>query len=97
VTPVAEIYILYCFRIPHLSHNKEFINAPPKPSKIYQDNCQAPFREFLRSFKETPLEECATKIMTNQFNVFQLYLKDARKLISNLGGFLAAKYIKHNK
>jgi hypothetical protein len=38
----------------------------------------------------------ATKMMTKQFNVFHLYLSDVRKFNSNLGGFLAAEYLKHD-
>ena len=85
-------------------------SVPPKPTKISKDNFQVPFKEFLRNFKEDPLQECtkyssvATKMMTKQFNVFHLYLKDVRRFNSNLGGFLAAhaslecpEYVKHDK
>ena len=36
-------------------------------------------------------------MMTKQVNVFHLYLSDVRKFNSNLGAFLAAEYVKHDR
>ena len=49
--------------------------------KIDHNNYKAAFEDFLRDFKE---------MMTRNYNMFHVQLKDIRKLNPNLGGFLAA-------
>jgi hypothetical protein len=77
-------------------------SAPQNPPKMYHDNYRAPFKEFLRSFKESSIDKgckyssVSTKMMAKQFNVFHLYFNDVRKFNSNLGWFSAAEYVKHD-
>ena len=62
----------------HLQNHQRFTRIMSKPhSKSFLEEC-------------SKYSSVATKMMTNQFNVFHLYLKDVRRFNSNLGGFLAA-------
>ena len=61
------------------------------------NNYEEHFKEFLETFKDAPSESSkyhnvAAKMISNNFNVFQVNLKDIIKFNDDLGKFVAAQY-----
>ena len=68
-----------------------------KHSLIDRNNYNEYFKDFLESFKDAPSEnskyhEVAAKMISNNYNVFQVSLKDILKFNTDLGKFVGAQY-----
>ena len=73
-------------------------SVPVRSPRVDFENYLDAFKEFLITFKEKPSDEVskhnlvATKMMSKDYNMFHVLLKDIRKFNPNLGGFMASQY-----
>ena len=71
--------------------------ADVKPPKIDRSNYRKAFTDFLENYGEKSLEPpkylvVAKQMVQNNYNMFQMQLKDIKKFNPNLAGFMAAEH-----